>query len=316
MPTPIDDTLTPRNDADFPIVDGPVRFKLYNPLPSLPDAQRFPSGTTVRNGADNEKLYKVDSTGNDWELAGGGGSGVPSGTDGQFLSYVGTTPTAVTLTQDMIAPAFAVSLAIVGVSNPLEAGDSVVNPQFTMTHNQTPDNFPTIVGPDATPHNVNPASLTTAGYGGAANTFPPQTFTDDGSVLNKVFTWTYSATVGSISRNSSVSRTFERRAYYDMVDIGTYNSAFITALASTRLQAGFASSYVFGAGDGVKFAHMALPVGWGDPSTFKEHVSGLPVSWTKVASSVSVTNVHGVVILYNVWRAPQANTSAFTYDVS
>lgn len=63
-----------------------------------------------------------------------------------------------------------------------------------------------------------------------------------------------------------------------------------------------------------KYAHVALPDAWGDPSKFT--VNSQPVAWTKVASAIAVTNGFGVTINYNIWRAPQSNDAAFTFEAS
>lgn len=318
MSKPENDTLTPRNHADFPIVEGPVTLRTYNPLPTLPNVN-FPAGTEIIDGTSSPTSglpVVVSQDGLTWKPA---GSALPAGTDGQFLGHVAGVPAYVTLTQDMVGPAFAVSVAISGVANPQEAGASIVNPQFTDSHNQTPQ-LASLTGPDAVNHTISPATLTALGYGGANNTFPAQTFTDDGLTLNKVFSWTYSATAGGITRTASTSITFERRCYFDIVNIpggmGGYNASFILSLTSSRLQGGFATNYAFAAGDGVKYSHLAIPTGWGNPNVFKEHISQLPVAWSHVASGINVVNGNGVTISYEIWRAPQANTSAFSYDVS
>lgn len=63
-----------------------------------------------------------------------------------------------------------------------------------------------------------------------------------------------------------------------------------------------------------KYAHMALPAAWGDPSKFT--TSGLSVAWTKVASAIDVVNAFGVHVSYNIWRAPNANDAPFTFAVT
>lgn len=243
----------------------------------------------------------------------GGGSTLPTGAFPEVIGYDGAGHIiAEQITYDMIGPAFAVNIS--GPGTPVEAGTAIVNPQFSVSYNQTPVSASFNDG--SGPLTISPATLTTLGYGGAANTFPAHTYNDPGS-LNAVQDWTYAATNSSgVTRTATWGVTWWRRTWFDMVNIpGTYNAAFILGLTSTRIQPGFANSYAIPSGDGVKFGHICLPTGWGSPSVFKEHVSQLPVAWTKVASGISVTH-NGATYLVDVWRAPVANTAAFTFDVS
>lgn len=240
-----------------------------------------------------------------------------SPTSNQFLQLVSGTWTPVTLTQDMISPAFTVTLARNGFVSPIEAGTSITNPQFTDSHNQTPasatltDFVPTVCS-------ISPATATALGYGGAANTCPATTYTYCGS-LNCTRSWTYSATnASSVTKTASVSVQWEPLVYFGIqTPPGGYDSTFITGLPSSGLQASQVNASVaIGAGGGTKKAYYVVPSSYTNPSTFKDVATGFAVDMTKVASSVSVTNSHSVTINYDVWESVQFLNAAFTMSVN
>lgn len=235
------------------------------------------------------------------------------GTSGNFLALIGNAPQWLLLTQDMVGAAFALTLT--GPTSPVDVGKGVTNPQFTNTHNYTPS-VATLTGPDSVTQSIPGATATSIGYGGVANTFPAQNFNST-NVVNATRTWTYAATAGGIAKTTTAVVRDQARAYYGLAVPGTFNAAFITALFTTRLQSGFAQTYAIGAGDGTQKSYICLEdVVWGAPTTFKESVSQLPISFTQVASGVMVTNSEGVAVSHSVWQSPQFNTAAFSYVVS
>lgn len=99
-------------------------------------------------------------------------------------------------------------------------------------------------------------------------------------------------------------------AYWGMAMIpgGGYTSSFVTGLTNSRLQSTVAGVYGFAAGDGsTLYAHFAFPATWTSPVQFKDTNTGQNIAFTQVA-----TGING----YNIWRAPQANSAAFNYQVS
>lgn len=70
MSRPVDDTLTPRHGANFPIVDGPIKFRTYPTTDALPSPSAYPPGTMVGVGSGNVLgLYFTD--GSAWHAFGG-----------------------------------------------------------------------------------------------------------------------------------------------------------------------------------------------------------------------------------------------------
>lgn len=235
------------------------------------------------------------------------------GSAGMALFVQGGIPAWRNITQDDIHPGLTATLSCTN-GGTFEAGRDLVNPQFTVTHSSTPDTATMTDYLDT--QSIIPASALSVGYGGAANTFPARTYSDPGT-LNASRTNTYNITAGGVSFSVSVTTvTWWRKAFYGLAVPAAYDAAFIGALSSNRLQSGYTQSYAFGAGSGTQYSYIALPTGWGNPTTFRESVSGLPVSFTKVASAISVTNAYGATYTYELWMSPQANTSAFTYSVS
>lgn len=312
-----------------PIFIGPA-YRLPNaPVNPLPSQTPIPAGyVTIQNpsGAAVTQRSVVEFTGSGVSsisddsangrtvvtISGGGGS-LPSGSAFQFLELQGdgVTPAWVTLTQDMISPAFTVSLS--GPSTPVEVGATITNPQFTDSHNQTPVTASLQDNTDT--QSIIPATLTALGYGGAANTFPARSY--QVTSVNGTRTWTYSATnSGGVTKTANYTVTWEARVYFDVATPGTYNAAFITALTGSALATGFARTIAFGAGGGTKNLYYAFPTSFGAPTTFKDTQTGFGVPFSKVASSVSVTNANGVAINYDLWASDNALINAVTVQVS
>jgi hypothetical protein len=233
-----------------------------------------------------------------------------SSNSGKFLTTDGVSAAWHTLTQDDIAPAFSVSLS--GPSSPVEVGANVVNPQFSVTRNQTPsvaslqDNLDT--------QSISPATLSALGYGGAANTFSARTYSYPGT-LNSTRTWTYSATASGVTKTSNASVQWQPRVYYGIAVPGTINAAFITALSSSGLSASYPRTIAYSAGGGTQALYYAFPTSYGTPVSFKDTATGFSVPFSKVGSAVSVTNANGVVITYDVWASDNLLVNAVTVQV-
>jgi hypothetical protein len=250
------------------------------------------------------------------KINGGGGSALPAGAAGQFLrlDVDGVTPIWVTLTQDMIAAAFSVTLALTSHSTVQEVGASIINPQFTDTHNQTPSaaSLQDFLGTQA----IIPATLLALGYGGAANTFAARTYAYPGS-LNSTRVWTYSATAAALVRTASVTVTWEPKVYWDVLVLpGALNAAFITGMANSALAPSVVRNINYADGTGTKYLWYAVPSAFAAPTSFLDNATQLSVPTSRVASNIAVTNVNGIVINYDIYRSDFQQSGAFTEKVS
>ncbi len=251
------------------------------------------SGATA---VDNPDTGETDIT-----FAGGGGL-LPGDPD-QFLQTndAGDNTQWVTLTQDMIAAAYAVSLSLTG-SALVEVSQSVVTPAFTASYVRTPvaavltDTIPT------TPKNVigTPTSFSSNG-----------TFQKTSYGQSVTFTLTANEAGGS-SKTSSASITWVQKVYYGAAVPATLNEAFIEALATGTLATGRARSFTVTAGATEKI-YYAFRSAYGTP-TFT--VGGFAGGFSLAASGVSVTNAHGFTENYDVWASDNLNLGTTDVVVS
>ncbi len=244
---------------------------------------------------------------------GAASGGLPSGSNGQFIRQVAGSPAYVTLTLDMIAPAFAVALAG-GFTATLETGDTLANPQFTDAHNQTPT-AASLQDPNDT-QSISPVTALALGYGGAAATFGARSYTRSPTGGASSVSWTYSATAGGIIATASASAIWVPRVFYETKTPATLNAAFIASLAGQALASGFARTISFGAGSNTKKLYYAFPAWMGTPSSFRDTATGFGIPFSLVASNVSVTNAFGVVVLYNIWASDNFLSAAVSAQVS
>jgi hypothetical protein len=126
-----------------------------------------------------------------------------------------------------------------------------------------------------------------------------------------VVTFDLSATLGAVTKISSLTMEFTLRRYYGASSDVIYDEAFITGLSSSSL--GASPTANFSATAGVReYVFFCLPTSYGTP-TFS--VGGFEGGFEQVASSVSVT-VNGVTTSYDVWRSVHAELGTINVAVS
>lgn len=125
-------------------------------------------------------------------------------------------------------------------------------------------------------------------------------------------TWTITVSVtGTSTKTSAISVYWLPLVYHGASVSGTYNAAFITALASSALQASRNTSYTDTAGTS-EYLYFALPSRYGTPQFWS---GGLQYAGVLVASAVSVTNSQSIAQDYDLWMVsstPGLGTTTIT----
>jgi hypothetical protein len=326
MSTPVDTTFVRRNNGNFPIVDDGDVGGGYHVVPDAATRDAILSnlrkaGMLVLVQADGTPpgtLYQLQADLTTWLVfSGGAGGGLPPLT-GNALKFLRvnageTLPEWVTLTADMIAPAFAIS-SFGGPSSPVELGVNVTDPAFTASYNQTPASATLDDGSGALAL-VTP--FTAFAYDGLGP-LPARGYTS--SAINHVVTWTLHATnSGGNSTSASHSVQWEPRVYFDIATVpGAYDETFIKSLTNNSLAAAFARTIAFGAGGGTKHLFYAFPTAFGTPTRFLDVNTGFGIPFSKVASAVALTNAFSVVVPggYDIWMSDNPLIAAVTTQVS
>ena len=325
MSNPVDTTFVRRNGGNFPIVDDGDVGGGYHVVADAAARDAIPSnlrkaGMLVLVQADGSPpgtVYQLQVDMTSWlTFSGGGGGGLPPLT-GNALKFLRvnageTEPEWVTLTADMIAPAFGI-ISFNGPSSPVELGVSVTDPAFTAAYNQVP------------------ASATLDdGSGALSLTTPFTAFAYDGSgplpargyqfsTINHTVSWTLHAiNSGGNSSSAGVSVQWQARAYFGIAIPASIDAAFITGLGANALGASLGRTISYGAPGGTKKLYYAFPAAFGAPSQFKDTGTGFGIPFSKVASAVAVTNTHGVVVPggYDVWASDNFLSAAVNVQVS
>jgi hypothetical protein len=111
-------------------------------------------------------------------------------------------------------------------------------------------------------------------------------------------TWTITLSVtGATVKSTSGTVTWLPRVYHGVSAVGTYNSSFITSLATNGLQASRLTTYTDTAGSG-QYLYYATPTIYGTPTFW---IGGFSYPGTMVAGPI-VVNTTGVAINYDLWQ--------------
>lgn len=312
-----------------PLSNANVTLTVASSVPNTNDALAF----CVRRGAsvylirgcrinDGQSINPFDGGG-----GGGGGGGVATAlqtattqvgvsssvapSNGQVL--VASTSTAAAWTSlnlDMIAAGFTIS-SFGGPSSPVEVGATVSNPAFTASYNRTPAGASMNDGSGAV---ALTSSFTSFAYG--TTPLPSTNYTI--TTPNTSKTWTLQAhEAGGPTKSATVSVSWQARGFFDVkTPPGSLNAAFIATLTGSALEPGFARTIAFGAGSGTKKLYYAFPSSFGTPSTFVDTSTGFAVPFSRVATSISVTNGNSVTLNYDIWASDNFLTSAVNIQVS
>jgi len=225
----------------------------------------------------------------------GGGSSLPAlpGVEFSVLmeSPIGTVAWGV-ITEDMIFPPFVVNLTKSGGTT-FEVGQSVVDPSFTLAYTGgTPiaasindGGAPVVLSTPFTSGQIIATYNSAAGSAGNNNSQGFSCTADSAQVTGKT---------------DSVTVVWRPRVYYGVSAAGTYNEAFIEALATSALASSRTRTINYsgaGAGD---FLFYAFPTSYGTP-TFT--VGGFAGGFELAGSAVSVTNAYGNIQNYDLWKS-------------
>lgn len=327
---PFDGEIIRRNEADFKLLDDRNITGGYHIVAT--GADRDAIQTSLRkagmlclvqgDGSPPGTMYQLQANLTTWLTwsGGGGGGGLPplSGIDGSVVreGEPGATVTFQRLTFDDIDPAFSVT-AFAGVfTQTKELGDNITDPAFTASYSAALSALTINDGAGALPITL-PGALNAFAYDGGASGLPARGYTR--SAINAVVTWTLSATKqGGPTRTATVAAAWRPRVYYSIVvEPGSLNQAFITALASQRLQSALGNTYAFGAGASNKRIYIAWPNAFGSPASIKDQ-NGFTFPMSRVATAVAVTNGFSVLVAggYDIWASDNFITSTFTLSVS
>lgn len=183
-----------------------------------------------------------------------------------------------------------------------EVGESVASVAFTATYSILPDSATIDDNQTAPP----PDALTTP-FASFSRTGPFVHTTNGSTVV-----FTLAATIGTTTKNATITMTWGSRIYYGASVAGAHNEAFIEGLASNYLDTNRAGSFSASPGAS-QYIYFALPSSFGTP-TFV--VGGFEGGFNLVAAGVSVTNTYGVVQNYDIWRSDNTNLGATNVVVS
>jgi hypothetical protein len=205
------------------------------------------------------------------------------------------------ITQDQVAPAYAVGLALTGASL-VEVGQTITTPGFSATYTRTPA-AAVLTDTDGTaPKNV----ISTPSSFSSNATFVKNTY-------GQSVTFTLTANeAGGPSRTAAASITWAQRVYYGVAVAGAYTEAFIKALPTSTITTSLGRTFSVTAG-ATQRIYYAFRSAYGVP-TFS--VGGFTGGFHLAASGVSVTNAAGFTETYNVWESDNVNLGATTVGVS
>jgi len=268
----------------------------------------------IRYNESTNKWQYSENTASYVDFDSGGGGGLPATIGVQFAALIedpANTPKFAVLTQDMIQPAFVVTLNLFG-TNIFEVGDDIVNPSFTVSYaNGTPASA--TIDDGAGP---SPGVPLTGGFTGG--TIPETYSSSAGSDANgeqQVFDVVATSTLG-ITKGDTDTATWLPRVFWDDIPDAAYTEAFIEAMAGNELRSSRNKTISYNTGAS-EYMFYAFPTdyGGGTPS-FIDQATGFAAGFTKVAPSVSVTNSFGNIQTYEIWRSNNPNLGARTIDVS
>ena len=238
---------------------------------------------------------------------GGGGGGVSFIVAGPGIGIVEGPPGTFTisisgLTQDMILPAYTVSLSLTG-GLLRDLGQSVVSPAFTAAYNRPP------AAAVLTDTDGNPPTDVIA---------TPTSFSSPFSFIRNVFgqSVTFSLTAneaGGPSKVATQAMTWTNRVFFgNAVTPGAYNEAFIEGLPNNPLTTVKGRVFTSTAG-ATERIYYVLRSAFGTPNF---NVGGFDGGFHLAAAAVSVTNAFGIAENYDVWESDNVNLGTIQVTVT
>ena len=155
----------------------------------------------------------------------------------------------------------------------------------------------TIYGPDS---NIGSSAITVSGVYSAGTSTSTSLYTISG----------YNSQGNLFS--STISRNWRPRIYYGTDVTTPLLEANVKALANSTLAASFAGTYAFVAGG---YKYFCYPTTLGTATTFKDSSNNLDVSM-EALYTVSITNIYGVVLTYNIHRTTNILGSSINIIIS
>ncbi len=239
---------------------------------------------------------KVDTDVWDVFVAGGTGLGAIAGSqiEGYTIKSIGGIPTW--------APVGAYSITSFAPVTPVvRVGATVTNPAFTATHSSTPASLGLTNGDNSENKSV-------VGSPNAFTSSQSYTKTANGSAVP----FTLAGSDGLTSANRSTSITWRPDVYWGTGVAGLNTEAAIEGLANSALQSSRAGTHTVNATGSLRI-YWAAPASYGTP-TFT--VGGFSGGFSLVSSAISVTNIHGVTQLYQLWVSDTPGLGNTTFTVT
>jgi hypothetical protein len=120
---------------------------------------------------------------------------------------------------------------------------------------------------------------------------------------------------GGPNQTDTLTVLWQPRAYWGSAVPAAFDAAFITGLSSSTLlpSRAFSPGYAAGVGEKLYWCH---PTAFGGtPSDFLNAATNIAAGMSKVVSGVSVTNLFGVTLPYDVWGSDVAGLGAVTLEI-
>lgn len=217
----------------------------------------------------------------------------------QFLGWTGSAWAPETITEDIVLPAFGISLSGGGFG---ELGQTFNNPAFTASYNRA----------SAT------ATLTDTEGNSQDVSSTPTSFSSVGSFTKTVFgeTVTFTLTANdamniAVSKTSNAALEWVQLSYYGVGPASQSSAVFIQSLTGVLNNVrGMGFSVTAGSTDKVYFACRAA---YGDASF---SVGGFSGGFSLVSNTISVTNTYGIIEDYELYESDNLNLGPITVSVS
>jgi len=213
----------------------------------------------------------------------------------------------VQITQDDILPAFVPSI-VMSPGGPLEIGETVTNPAFTITASGGVIATYSVTDSDA--------NGPTAGIGPAvAGITHPFAFVKSANGATVSFTAEVVSDAG-VTKYPVDSLVWRPRVYYGDAAPGTIDEAFVENLGGSGLASSRTRTIAFSSGSGEK-SYYAFPTAYGGGTpTFKDADTGFDAGFSQAVASVSITNSFGVSQTYEVWASDTAALGSYSVNVT
>ena len=237
-----------------------------------------------------------------------GGAFPPGSNLSNVLAWDGGSYNPRQLTEDDILPGFTIQSFLGG--NVVELGSTVATPAFTASFSSAPDILPNSVV--LTDTEATPAKDVTG---------TPTAFTSNGTFTKTVYGstvgFTLTAIKGVVTKTAGTNLLWTQKVYWGKsASAGPYTAGFITSLAHGALATSITTTLSMTGGDapgvGEKI-YYAFRSAYGTPTFW---IGGFEGGFELIAAAVPITNVHGVIENYDLWRSVQANLGSTIVTVT